>query len=76
MNKTILLLVTCLFAGICLYGQESENGFVIRLDGNYNETAASNTQIHIVFFQIPYSQILLKESREQKQETLGQSSSS
>ena len=38
----IILLATCFFAGLCLYGQESESGFVIRLDGNYNETTSSN----------------------------------
>ena len=41
MNKTILLTI-CLFAAVCLQGQVNENGFVIRLDGNYNETTTSN----------------------------------
>jgi hypothetical protein len=41
MNKTILL-ISSLLAGICLYGQTSKNGLVIRLDGNYNETATDN----------------------------------
>jgi len=41
MYKTILLAI-CLFAGIYLYGQVNENGFVIRLNGNYNETTTSN----------------------------------
>ena len=41
MQKTILLAI-CLFTGIYLHGQVNENGFVIRLDGNYNETTANN----------------------------------
>ena len=41
MCKTILL-AAGLFTAICLYGQENENGFIFRLDGNYNETATSN----------------------------------
>ena len=42
MQKTILLVI-CLFTGIHLYGQVNENGFVIRLDGNFNETTTGNT---------------------------------
>jgi len=41
MRKTFLL-IACLFTGIYLHGQVAENGFVIRLNGNYNETAAGN----------------------------------
>ncbi|MDR1610337.1 MAG: hypothetical protein LBS08_02365 [Candidatus Symbiothrix sp.] len=41
MKKTILL-INCIFAIACSYGQVSDNGLVIRLDGNYNETSNSN----------------------------------
>lgn len=42
MNKTILLTCT-LLVSVCLYGQVNENGFVIRLNGNYNEENSGNT---------------------------------
>jgi hypothetical protein len=41
MKKTILL-INCIFAIVCSYGQVSDNGLVIRLDGNYSETSNSN----------------------------------
>jgi len=41
MNKKILL-AACLFTGIHLHGQVNETGFVLRLTGNYSETATNN----------------------------------
>ena len=40
--KKIIISISCLLACICLYGQVNENGFVFRLDGNYNATTTSN----------------------------------
>jgi len=41
MYKAIFL-VACLFTGIYSYGQEIENNFIFRLDGNYNEVNTNN----------------------------------